>query len=223
MNQQHTRRATLLTAGGLGLAASGVAHGQEDKKKPPSPGKDYFASGSFELVTPAGLRKGSYRTNVSPDGLAFTVLFDSLQVSAGGAAGPSAVQVAVLRVPFALPAGKRLAGFTQHVRGAVSKSRAARAAVIADLGCLTRVFEVQPENEPPADGTFQHSFASPAGRDGGPGAAQQYTVTLVLTAQALAKGDTALLSVDSLDVEALLYPGDVPARPRPPAKKPAKP
>ncbi|MBP3956931.1 hypothetical protein J8F10_16795 [Gemmata sp. G18] len=218
MCERFTRRSVLRRgAGVLGLAAvGGAACGEE----PQNARKDYFGGAGFELVTPDTIKPKSYSTSVSADGLAFTILFDSLTVSAEGNA-LAAVKTASITIPFALPAGKRLAGFVQDVRGFVSKSPGARAAIVADLGGSTQVCDFPVGEE--LGKNFQQTFITDSRSGGGPGDANTsltYSINILLTAQRRAAGEQVVLSVDSLDVEAILYPVETQKRtPTPPKKR----
>jgi hypothetical protein len=220
MHEQLTRRAILRAAGGLGLAAAtGMAYASDDKK----PAAPYFGGGSLELITPDSLKPKAYTSNISPDGLAFTIMFssanvDALQVTLNGAQCMSAVKVAVLRIPFVLPAGKRLVGFVQDIRGYVSKTKGARISLVADLGGSTQVFDFPPSDNPSAD-NFTRSFISADRREATKDTPTLYTINFFLTAQCQAPEDNALLVVDSLDVEAVLYAPATAKRNQTPPKK----
>lgn len=220
MHEQVTRRAMLRAAGGLGLAAAaGMAYAADDKK----PAAAYFGGGSFELITPDSLKPKAYSSNTSPDGLAFTIMFgsaniDALQVTLNGAQSMSAVKVAVLRIPFLLPAGKRLVGFAQDIRGYVNKTKGARIALVADLGGSTQVFEFPPSDNPSSE-NFARSFISPDRMEAMKDTPTLYTLNFFLTAQCQAPEDNALFAVDSLDVEAILYAPDTAKHNQTPAKK----
>ncbi len=72
---------------------------------------------------------------------------------------------------------------------------------------------------------FQQSFITDSRLGGRPGDANTsltYSINILLTAQRRAAGDQFVLAVDSLDVEAILYPVETQKRAPTPPKKRAK-
>jgi hypothetical protein len=215
MNDMMTRRGVLRSAAALGATAA-VGSSAEDKAAT----KGYFTGGELELLAPDAIKPKSFSTNISPDGLAMTVLFDSFTVTLGETdKALSATKVATLRIPFALPEGKRLVGFTQDVRGFAQKGKGSRLALVADSGGAAVVFEF-PYEEEAVGGDIQRSSFTVDRREGGKDAVTVYAVNILLSVQRRSTKEPVYFALDSLDIETVLSNPDAPAPKRkPPAKK----
>jgi hypothetical protein len=214
MHDMMTRRGILRSAAALGATAA-VGSSAEEKAA-----KGYFTGGELELLAPDTIKPKSFSTNISPDGLAITVLFDSFEITLGETdKALSATKVATLRIPFVLPEGKRLVGFTQDLRGFAQKGKGSRLALIADSGGAAVVFEF-PYEEEAVGGDMQRSSFTVDRREGGKDTVTVYAVNILLSVQRRSTKEPVYFALDSLDIEAVLSNPDAPAPKRkPPAKK----
>lgn len=208
-----TRRSALQTTGVAGLA--GVIAGVESARADESASPKFKTQLSKpKIVKPKIADLGDLpAVDISPDGLAMTISFDSLQLDLSQGDDLTATLVASLLIPVSVqePATERFRGYAAHARGFVSKEPGTRVVVTLDLGEVHDAAEFPYDQELSED--FQRNvFSFPSGKkshetpSGGvltsPAAsAPHFPATITLSIQRRSTRDQALVVVDSLNLE----------------------
>jgi hypothetical protein len=160
------------------------------------------------IVTPAHVSQKNVSINISPDKLAQTFMFDSLQVTYGpekAAQKFTPVKTAFIEIPLSAGSDPQceLLGYTIDVGGSVDLTAGARASVTLIFGG-----DVEQISFPFGDaGTkdFKRRFFSLAKLAGTPGKAvirSPLHLQIILAVETAQPDDAAVLSVDAIDVEA---------------------
>jgi hypothetical protein len=203
-----SRRRLLATAGSCGVlgVTGAVVAGQAPVGPPPA----LFSGGSFTLAAPGTIEPTSFSANISDDGAAVTVLFDSLKIDLGAEKDPfSIARVACLQVPFKVPPDRRVAGFSSHVGGFVEKTKGAIVSLQVSLGGKSESFEYE-EGKEVGKPDFLHSVFALRRRDLAvdmppPDPIPLYVAQFVLSGQRSKPDDVLHLHVDSLDIEVSFF------------------
>lgn len=227
MDGVYPRRTWLQAAGVAGLAglAEATLAAAEDR------GEGRGRRGGIKLgepavVTPQVMKKGTIGQNVSDDGLAATVLFDSLTASLDpqkGKKGSRSVQkIGVVEIPVTANNPEHLIGFYGIIRGFVDKPKKTRATVTVEFGSTITVIEFPVGEELNAD--YQRQFFSlipPVETVDGDNQARKpvifpyLTATFLLSIQSGSAEEGANLTVDSLNIETvILHQHDHPKPPQ---------
>ncbi|MEJ7593216.1 MAG: hypothetical protein WKF77_16850 [Planctomycetaceae bacterium] len=220
-----------VVAGGATLLASSLmaADEKEPKKDKPKEKKGYkqddtkggtedkcspVAIGAAVVTVPPTIGPKTISTDVSPDKLAQTIIFDSLQATYGpekAATTFSPLMTALLEIPVTAGSDPEceLLGYTVDVRGNVDLTKGARASVIVMLGGLSEQiefpYETGDDDDQSESGNFNKRFFFVAQTAGTPGTTvvrSPLRLQLILSVETASPTDAALLSVDSVDVEA---------------------
>ncbi|WP_337177751.1 hypothetical protein [Paludisphaera sp.] len=159
-----------------------------------------------------------FGVNLSPDGLALTIMFNGKLVAemSPESARDAAVTLTTLQIPVTLPEplNETFLGFTASLRGKIQKDVGARVSILLELGGVSRSIELPYGQDRFGDfdeALFSYQAVStiPTFGNGEEGTvpgqqlppARHYTAVLVITAQRRSATDTALVEVDSMDVE----------------------
>jgi len=151
--------------------------------------------------------------SISPDGKAISALFGGLQVELSGSDADTVSEIAILRIPVSItnPTSEVFLGYHVALRGFVEKGSGVRAVVFVELGGATKVIEFPYGT--PITGNFEEnifSFVHASVQEPSSEGTQiantltpppHLTAVIVLSMQRHAPSDSALLGVDSLDVE----------------------
>lgn len=163
------------------------------------------------VTVPPAIGPKSISTNVSPDKLAQSMIFDSLQATYGPeqAATPFApVKTAFLEIPVTAGTDPEceLLGYTVDVRGNIDLTKGARASVIIVLGGSSEQIEFPySTSDESRSKDFNKRFFFVAQMAGVPARTVvrgPLRLQLILTVETAAPADAAVLTVDSVDVEA---------------------
>ncbi|WZO98242.1 hypothetical protein EP7_005301 [Isosphaeraceae bacterium EP7] len=209
-----TRRSVLQSAGAAGLA--GVVTGSR------SASADEPATASFKtrfrkpkIVKPRIAELGDLpATNISPDGLAITILFDKameLSLSDGEDLVTSLTASLLIPVSVQEPSAETFRGYSAFVRGFINKEKGTRVLLTLDLGETHDVADF-PYGEVVSDDFVRPVFSYPVSelkREKPGGGTETIQVTpaphfsaiLTLTIQRHSPKDRATIKIDSLDVE----------------------
>jgi hypothetical protein len=177
---------------------------------PTDPAPVLFSGGAFTLAPVGTIEPTSFVANISPDGAAVTVLFDSLTIVLGGEKDPfSITRVACLQVPIKLPPDRRVAGFASHVDGFVEKTKGAIVSLQVNLGGKSESFEYE-EGKEVGKPDFLHSVFALRRRNLAvdmppPDPIPLYVAQFVLSGQRSKADDELHLHVDSLNIEVSFF------------------
>ena len=192
-------------AGGVSLLASGWAAGADKAAA------DKCAPVSLEkaaVVVPTSIGAKTIAVNVSPDKLAQTVLFDSLQATYGpdkAAKAFTPVKTAFLEVHVTAGSDPQceLLGYTVDIRGHVDVTAGARGSVTLLFGGEARQVEF------PFDHAINENFskrlffvARSAGTPGKTVVRSPLRIQIIVEVETAQPADGAVLTVESLDLEA---------------------
>lgn len=234
MTESLPRRQMLKTAalaGGATLLASGLVAADEkepkaekakDKKRikqddTKADTEDKCSPVSIEsavVTVPPTIGAKTIATNVSPDKLAQSILFDSLQAAYGpeqAATAFSPVKTAFLEIPVTAGTDPEceLLGYTIDVRGNVDLTRGARASVVVMFGGLSEQiefpYETDDEDDESESEDFNKRFFFVAQTVGVPAKTvfrSPLRLQLILSVETATPADAAVLTVESVDVEA---------------------
>jgi len=231
MTESVPRREMLKTAavaGGATLLASSLmaADEKEPKKDKPKEKKGYkkddtkgdtedkcspVTIGEAVVTVPPTIGQETISNKVSQDKLAVTILFDSLQATYGPEmAGTtfSPLMTAFLEIPATVGSDPEceLLGYTVDVRGVVDLTKGARASVIVVLGGVSEQIEFPYKtNDESGIEDFNKRFFFVAQTAGVPGKTvvrSPLRLQLILSVETASPTDVAVLTVDSVDVEA---------------------
>lgn len=234
MNESLPRRQMLKTAalagGATMLASSLVAADEKEPKTEKAKDKKRIKQDDTKAVAgdkcspvaienavvtvPPTIGPKTISTDVSPDKLAQTIVFDSLQATYGPeqAATPFApVKTAFLEIPVTAGTDPEceLLGYTVDVRGNVDLTKGARASVIVVFGGLSEQiefpYETDDEDDESGSEDFNKRFFFVAQKAGAPARTVvrgPLRLQLILSVETAAPADAAVLTVDAVDVEA---------------------
>ncbi|MEX1026757.1 MAG: hypothetical protein WD049_01935 [Candidatus Paceibacterota bacterium] len=214
MTEIRSRRFLLRSAvlAGLTLVISSAALATE----PTSTDRFKTQLGKAKAITAETMESGNLPVNISPDGLASTILLDDLAVSIDGdAEAHSATKVAILEIPVTVPDLKEenFLGYHALLGGTVTKGEGTRVQISLDLGGTHHAVEfpfgksfdgtIKPESY------FAYSLSELKQADGPDGqrtlvgipAPPHYTAIIVLSIQRRTPEDTASVEISSFDVE----------------------
>ena len=151
----------------------------------------------------------------SANGPQLALAFSGARLELPAEAGPDgATQSFTVRAPLGWKGHRRLAGFVQDITLGLQKSSGARVVVVADLAGVSRTFEFDyaapgaaPVSEPlRVERVFsaQGVETSGAGLIGLPRPVADYQAAFLVTVQRRGPQESALVSIDGLDVAACL-------------------
>lgn len=224
---------TAAVAGGATLLASSLVAADEKERKKDKPkerkGREQdntkgdsgntqekcspVAISEAVVTVPPTIGPKTIATNVSPDKLAQSIVFDSLQATYGpeqAAMTFSPVKTAFLEIPVTMGSDPdcELLGYTVDVRGNVDLTKGARACVVVILAGVSEQIEFPYENsvvDRSANGNFSKRFffvAQAAGIPGKTVVRGPLRLQLILSVETASPTDAAVFSVESVDVEA---------------------
>jgi hypothetical protein len=143
------------------------------------------------------------------NGNEFSIVFPDLEIALDpDQQGLFASKVAGFHIPVTIPDTSQLTGFAQRVIVGVTKSPAARAVLLVDVGGVAKAVEF-PYGEDVLQPLFVVDLPRPVAPDQ-PGAPLivPFTATFALLVQRLTTNDNPIFSVDALDVAAVFGPFD---------------
>lgn len=215
MTEIRSRRSLLQSAVLLGLTSIVVS--AVLAKDPPLTERFKTQLGKAKMISPGMIEPGNLVVNISPDGLATSILLgDDFAVSIGeDVEAHSATKVAIFEIPVTVPDLKEetFLGYHALVVGTVKKGEGTRVGISLDLGGTHQAVEfpfgksfegsIKPESY------FSYSLAELKQVDGPDGqrtlvgipAPPHYTAIMVVSIQRRTLEDTASVDITGLDVE----------------------
>lgn len=212
MDKQLSRRRVLQSAGIAGLA--GVLAGGTTNKALSKERKR--TSGGLEkpdVLVPKVMGKDTISSNVSDDGLALTILFDSLSIARDSTIETTFTTTKATTIEIPLKAyDDKLIGFFIVLRGHIDKDDRTRAAVMLDLGGNVQAIEFPYGKELNED--FQREFFTliPTVQEkvdddivARPFKLWRFMSSFLLSVHRQTQKDEAAITIDSLDIELAFY------------------
>ena len=194
-----------VVAGGATLLASNLTAAEEKK------GTEKCAPIALDkatVVVPTAVGDKNISVNVSPDKLAQTILFDSLQADYGpdrAAKKFTPTKVAFLEIPVTpgSDANCELLGYTLDVRGHVTLQMGARASVTVVFGGIAEQIVFPFADQQDEDFNKRFFFVTPlAGTPGKTVIRSPLRIQVTLFVETATHDSAAVLSVEAMDVEA---------------------
>jgi len=211
MDNQLSRRSVLQSAGIAGLA--GVLAGGTRKALARESNRAKGGLEKPEVLVPKVMDKDTISSNVSDDGLALTILFDSLSIARESTRDTTFTTTKATTIEIPLKSyGDTLIGFFIVLRGHIDKDDRTRAAVMLDLGGNVQSIEFPYGKELNED--FQREFFTliPTVQEKvddniivRPFDLSRFMSSFLLSVHRQTQKDEAAITIDSLNIELAFY------------------